>query len=64
MALTRKGARLITVDGVVYRWRVRPPPTYAQALGELPLAFAAEQADCKGSVLLVTMPQDHPTQAT
>ncbi|MEV1145351.1 hypothetical protein [Micromonospora sp. NPDC049799] len=61
MALTKKGSRLITVDGVVYKWRVRGRPTYAQALGERPLAVAVEQADCKGSVLLVTMPQDHPS---
>ncbi|MDG9678994.1 hypothetical protein [Micromonospora sp. DH14] len=61
MALAKKGSRLITVDGVVYRWRVRGRPTYAQALGERPLAFAVEQDDCKGSVLLVSMPQDHPS---
>lgn len=64
MALTKKGSRLVTVDGVVYRWRVRGRPTYAQALGERPLAFAVEQADCKGSVLLVSMPQDHPSNWT
>lgn len=61
MALTKKGSRLITVDGVVYRWRVRGRPTYAQALGERPLAFAVEQANYKGSILLVGMPQDHPS---
>ncbi|MEU8335353.1 hypothetical protein [Micromonospora tulbaghiae] len=61
MALTKKGSRLITVDGVVYRWRVRGRPTYAQALGQRPLTLAVEQADCKGSVLLVSMPQDHPS---
>lgn len=61
MALTKKGSRLITVDGVVYRWRVRGRPTYAQALGERSLAVAVEQADCKGCVLLVHMPQDHPS---
>jgi hypothetical protein len=61
VALTKKGSRLITVDGVVYRWRVRGRPTYAQALGERPLAVAVEQADCKGCVLLVSMPQDHPS---
>ncbi|MEU6021839.1 hypothetical protein [Micromonospora sp. NPDC047134] len=61
MALTKKGSRLITVDGVVYRWRVRGRPTYAQALGERPLALAVEQADRKGRVLLVSLPQDHPS---
>ena len=49
MALTRKGSRLITVDGVVYRWRTRGRPTYPQAPGELPLAVAVEQAGYKGS---------------
>ncbi|RAO11831.1 hypothetical protein [Micromonospora noduli] len=61
MALTKKGSRLITVDGIVYRWRVRGKPTYAQALCERPLTLAIEQADCTGSVLLVSMPQDHPS---
>ncbi|MFI5928256.1 hypothetical protein ACIA3K_20150 [Micromonospora sp. NPDC051543] len=61
MALTKKGSRLITVDTVVYRWRVRGRPTYAQALGVRPLTLAVEQADCKGCVLLIDMPQDHPS---
>ncbi|MEU0550550.1 hypothetical protein [Micromonospora sp. NPDC005979] len=61
MALTKKGSRLITVDSVVYRWRVRGRPTYAQALGDRPLTLAVEQADCKGGVLLVDLPQDHPS---
>lgn len=61
MTLVRKGARLITVDGVAYRWRVRARPTYAQALCEKPLAVAVERVDCKGRVLLVNMPQDHPS---
>ncbi|MET8255546.1 hypothetical protein [Micromonospora sp. NPDC005197] len=61
MTLTKKGSRLITVDGVVFRWRGRGRPTYAQALGERPLSLAVEQADCKGGVLLVSMPQDHPS---
>ncbi len=61
MALVRKGSRLITVDGVTYRWRVRGRPTYARALCEDPLAVAVEQAGCKGRVLLVRMSQDHPS---
>jgi hypothetical protein len=61
VALVKKGSRFITVDGVVYRWRLRGRPTYSQGITEQPLAFAVEQADRKGSVLLVTMPQDHPS---
>jgi hypothetical protein len=61
MALVKKGSRLITVDGVVYRWRLRRRPTYPQGIGQRRLAFAVEQVDRKGSVLLVTVPQDHPS---
>ncbi|MEU7650446.1 hypothetical protein AB0C41_00390 [Micromonospora taraxaci] len=61
MALTKKGSRLITVDGVVYRWRVRGRPTYVQALCQRPLTLAIERVDCNGGVLLVDMPQDHPS---
>jgi hypothetical protein len=61
MALTKKGSRLITVDGVVYRWRVRGRPTYAQALCQRPITLAVERADCEGSVLLVSMAQSHPS---
>ncbi|MEV4479459.1 hypothetical protein [Micromonospora coxensis] len=61
MALVKKGSRLITVDGVTYRWRVRGRPTYDQGLCQRPLAVAVEQVDCKGRVLLVGMPQDHPS---
>ncbi|SCL22355.1 hypothetical protein GA0074692_1379 [Micromonospora pallida] len=61
MALVKKGSRLITVDGTAYRWRVRGRPTYAQGLCERPLAVAVEQVDCKGRLLLVSMPQDHPS---
>jgi hypothetical protein len=61
LALVKKGSRLITVDGVTYRWRVRGKPTYVQGLCERPLTVPVEQVDCKGSVLLVSMPQDHPS---
>lgn len=61
MALTKKGSRLITINGVAYRWRVRSRPTYMQALCDRPLTVAVEQVDRKGNVLLVTMPQDHPS---
>lgn len=55
MALVRKGSRPITVDGVVYRWRVRRRPGPA-AGPAAPLSFAVEQVDAHGAVLLVTMP--------
>jgi hypothetical protein len=61
MSLAKEGSRLITVDGTVYRWRVRKRPTYSQAIGHAPLTFGAEHADIAGAVLLVTMTQDHPS---
>ena len=60
MALVRKGSRLITVDGVVYRWRVRKRPTYARGIADSPLSFAVEQADQRGAVLIASMPAAHP----
>ncbi|MBG0562395.1 hypothetical protein [Actinoplanes aureus] len=56
MVLVKRGSRLITVDGVVYRWRVRKRPAYPQALAATPLSFAVEQAERRGSVLIATMP--------
>ncbi len=53
MAIPRKGSRLITVDGKVYRWAVRHKPTYVQGLGWAPLTFAVEDADTPGQVLSV-----------
>lgn len=37
MALVKEGARLITVDGTSYRWRLRGRPTYDQGLVRSPL---------------------------
>jgi hypothetical protein len=56
MALAVKGSRLITVDGTVYRWRLRRKPTYSQVYFDTPLTFAVELADSSGSVLAVAMP--------
>jgi hypothetical protein len=61
MALVKKHSRVITVDGLAYRWRVRRRPTYAQATALSPLSFAVERADRKGSVLIATMPGSHPS---
>lgn len=61
MALAVKGSRLITVDGAVYRWRMRRNPTYGQQCLSSPLTFAVELADARGTVLVVTVPDvSHP----
>src|SRR5215213_6738440 len=60
MSLPKKGARSITVDGVVYRWRVRGKPTYAQALAWTPLTVAVELAALPGATLVVTFAHAHP----
>lgn len=61
MALAFKGSRLITVDGTVYRWRVRRNPTYSQKCLGAPLTFAVEAAGAPGTVLAVTVPDvSHP----
>ncbi|GAA3887929.1 hypothetical protein GCM10023084_45620 [Streptomyces lacrimifluminis] len=61
MALGRKGARRIVVDGTAYRWRLRRWPTYSQALSWTPCTYAVEHADTSGTTLLVTTDQPHPS---
>ncbi|PIM74488.1 hypothetical protein CTU88_00565 [Streptomyces sp. JV178] len=61
MGLGRKGARRIVVGGTAYRWRLRRRPTYFQALAWTPCTFAVEQADARGSILVVTTAQPHPS---
>ncbi|MEV5237989.1 hypothetical protein AB0K89_02480 [Streptomyces cinnamoneus] len=60
MALGKKGARRIVVDGVTYRWRLRRRPTYSQALCWSPCTYAVECADGGGAVLVVTTGAPHP----
>nr|WP_063817906.1 hypothetical protein [Herbidospora sakaeratensis] len=60
MAMPRKGSRLITVGGTVYRWRVRHKPTYCEGLCWGPLAFSVEHAERPGGVLKVTLPSPRP----
>jgi hypothetical protein len=45
---------------VAYRWRVRPRPTYRQALCWSPCGYAVERADGGGAVLLVATDRPHP----
>ncbi|HWS39316.1 MAG TPA: hypothetical protein VN408_42050 [Actinoplanes sp.] len=51
MTRPKKRPRLITVDGVTYRWRIRRNPARPG-----PLAFAIERAGRAGTVLLATVP--------
>ncbi|MEU6729085.1 hypothetical protein ABZ917_35720 [Nonomuraea wenchangensis] len=60
MAIPKKGSRLITMDGTVYRWRVRRKPTYCQGNSWGPMTFAVELADASGRVLLVSLPCSRP----
>ncbi|GHB23124.1 hypothetical protein GCM10010377_11320 [Streptomyces viridiviolaceus] len=59
MALGRKGARRVIVDGTAYRWRLRRRPTYFQGLAWSPCTFAVERADTPRSTLVVTTNQPH-----
>lgn len=60
MALARKGARRIVVDGVEYRWSVRPKPTYCQGSAWSPMTFAVELVGASGRTLVVSLPWSHP----
>ena len=61
MSIPKKGSRCVAVGKVEYRWRVRSRPTYCQALGWSPLTLAVEQANSRGSVLVVDLPLPHPS---
>ncbi|MFI6181683.1 hypothetical protein ACIA8R_39575 [Nonomuraea sp. NPDC051191] len=60
MAIPKKGSRLITVDGTVFRWRVRHKPTYDEGMAWSPLSFAVERAEEPGAVLMVSLPYARP----
>jgi hypothetical protein len=61
MSIPKKGSRQVVVDEVEFRWRVRSRPTYDQALAASPLILAVEQTERRGSVLIVDLPQPHPS---
>jgi hypothetical protein len=60
VAMPKKGSRLITVDGAVFRWRVGHKPSFSPDKSASPLTFAVEQADNPGSVLVVSLPCARP----
>ena len=44
MAIPKRGARNIVVDGQAYRWYVRRKPTYRQGLCDSSMQLAVEHA--------------------
>ncbi len=59
MAIPKKGARVIMIDGIKYRWRVRNRPTYSQGLLQSGVVLAVEVAENQGSTLIVELSQWH-----
>jgi hypothetical protein len=60
MSMPKTGSRIITVDGVRNRWRVRPAGTYAQSLVSTGLTASVELADESGRVLVVEFDGPRP----
>ena len=60
MTISHKGSRRVVVDGVPYRWTVRPSPSYAQALAQSPTSFAVANESSPGSTLIVQMSGPRP----
>jgi hypothetical protein len=60
VTLAKRHSRQITVDGVLFRWKVRHRPTYAQGLGWTPLTFVVEHAEQPSARLVVALPWAHP----
>jgi hypothetical protein len=60
MTLVKKSSRIISVDGMAYRWRVRHRHTYCSGMGWTPLTLAAELAENPGRVLVAAMPAARP----
>ncbi|WP_339745393.1 hypothetical protein [uncultured Rubinisphaera sp.] len=63
MALARKGARTIDVDGVKYLWKLPKPRSYNQE-GWLGFHVVVQHEDRRGSVLFLYFPEQHPTVAS
>lgn len=60
MTLLKKGSRILDIDGVEYRWRLRGRPTNSQGNACVPMYFAAELAEEPGSTLVVRTSHTHP----
>jgi len=61
MATRKTGSRLITVDGLRYRWRIRHRATYGQSdYGHGTLTCTVELAETPGQVLVLHTSHPHP----
>lgn len=60
MAIPKKGARPMVVDGVHYLWRVRHRPTYMQGAFGQRLTVGVETVDEGRCALLIELSQAHP----
>jgi hypothetical protein len=60
VAMPGKGSRLITVDGIRYRWLIRRRPTYSQAICGAPMTVAVELAEQPASVAVLVLQHAHP----
>jgi hypothetical protein len=60
VAIPKKGSRLSMVEGQVFRWTVRPKPTYSEGAFASPMAFAVEAAEGPGRVLHVALDRPRP----
>jgi hypothetical protein len=60
MSLTRSGSRKIVVEDVVYRWTVRPRPTYSQGLAQSGISVAVELWENAGQLLHIELPMARP----
>jgi hypothetical protein len=58
--MPKKGSRLITVDGAVFRWRVSHRPAYGEGNGRSSLTFVVERAEEPASILAVSLPCARP----
>ncbi len=56
MTLPKKGARSISIDGVLYRWSVRHKPTYVQGIGQSHMSVAVEREDAPQQTLRIVLP--------
>jgi hypothetical protein len=60
MSLPKTGSRPIVVDGVAYRWRIRPRPSTSQGDFGADLTLAVEREGAGGAILVVSVNAPRP----